>query len=79
MGRCLTGTVAVVALITDPAVVRKILSHLKLPTELPPLRPARCDPALDFDGVDVDPGDLPVWNADDHPGTPVSLLGRGPR
>jgi hypothetical protein len=78
MGRCLTGTVAVVAFITDPAVVRQILTHLQLPTELPAVRPARCDPALDFDGVDEDPGDLPVWHRDAHPGEHAAPLGRGP-
>jgi hypothetical protein len=76
--RCITGTVAVVAFITDPAVVRQILTHLRLPTELPPVRPARCDPALDFDFVDDDPGDLPVWHRDAHPGEQAAPRGRGP-
>ena len=78
--RCITGTVAIVAFITDPAVVRRILSHLRLPTELPPLRPARINPALDFDFdcVDEDPGDLPVWHRDERPCEQGAPRGRGP-
>jgi hypothetical protein len=76
--RCLTGTVAVVAFITDPAVVRQILTHFDLPTELPAVRPARCDPALDFGCVDEDQDDLPVWHRDELPSSPGSQLGRGP-
>jgi len=39
-----------IALITDPPVVRRILSYLKLPTEAPAIAPARSPPqmALDF-------------------------------
>jgi hypothetical protein len=76
--RCITGTVAIVAFITDPAVVRMILTHLKLPTELPHVRPARCDPMLDFDCVDEDPGDLPVCHRDEYPDDHGTPLGRGP-
>jgi hypothetical protein len=39
--KCITGTVAVVAFITDPKVLLKILAHLHLPTELPTASPAR--------------------------------------
>jgi hypothetical protein len=39
--KCLTGTVAVLAYITDPKVVFKILSHLHLPTEVLAPSPAR--------------------------------------
>ena len=67
------------------------IKHLKLPTELPPVRPARCDhalagthcagaarPAMGRDCVDEDPGDLPVWHRDEHPGEHGTPLGRGP-
>ena len=39
--KCITGTVAVVAFITDPKVVLKILSHLHLPSDVPTPSPAR--------------------------------------
>jgi hypothetical protein len=45
------------ALIEDPAVIKKILDHLGLPTEPPKPRPARPppeDPQFDFDEF-VDP------------------------
>jgi hypothetical protein len=35
-----------VALIEDPKVIRRILSHLRMPTEVPALRPARPPPPL---------------------------------
>lgn len=76
--RCITGIVSIVAFINDPDTVRKILSHLRLPTELPPVAPARIDPALDFDCVDEDSEDLPVWSGDEHYTSPVPQLGRGP-
>jgi len=38
-----------VATIKDPDVIRKILSHLGLPTEPPAVAPARAPPQLDFD------------------------------
>jgi hypothetical protein len=37
-----------IALIHDGLVVRKILTHLGLPTEPPPLAPARAPPEPDF-------------------------------
>jgi hypothetical protein len=39
--KCIKGTVAVVAFITDPKVVLKILAHLHLPSDVPTLSPAR--------------------------------------
>ena len=39
--------------VEDPQVIRKILSHLGLPTELPIPAAARAPPQLDFD---FDPG-----------------------
>ena len=47
--RCLTGTLAVLAFITDPSIVLKILAHLRLPTEVPATAPARLDPQLELD------------------------------
>jgi len=35
---------ALIATIEDPAVVRRILTHLGLPTEIPAARPARPPP-----------------------------------
>lgn len=45
--RCLKGTLAVLAFITDPAVVLKILAHLRLPTEVPLTAPAWTNPQLE--------------------------------
>ena len=39
-----------IALLTQPAVVRKILAHLGLPTEAPALAPARAPPEPAFAG-----------------------------
>jgi hypothetical protein len=39
--RCIQGTLAVIADITDGKVVKQILEHLSLPTELPTPLPAR--------------------------------------
>ena len=41
-----------IALLTDPPVVRKILNHLDLPTEPPPIAPARAPPQQDLDFED---------------------------
>jgi hypothetical protein len=51
--RC-AGPVRVLAAITDPAVVAAILTHLDLPTEPPPVAPARAPPQALFwpDGSD---------------------------
>jgi hypothetical protein len=55
--RC-SATMVIIAFITDPQVLRKILKHLGLPTRPPPLSPAHLPQqhALDFDFVD----DLPL-------------------
>ena len=45
--RC-DGPRKLIALIHDGFVVRKILEHLGLPTEPPPLAPARAPPELEF-------------------------------
>ena len=47
--KCLKGTMAVIAYITDGEVVHRILSHLGLPTALPAPSPARRP--LDRDGL----------------------------
>jgi hypothetical protein len=56
--KCITGTVAVMAYITDPKVVLKILSHLHLPTEVPTPSPARrshvCDDFSKRDEAEVE-------------------------
>jgi hypothetical protein len=66
------GPMAVIAYLTDPPILAKILSHLQLPTAPLPLAPARY-PAeqLDLDFVDDWPDDEPA-PARCHPG-------RGPR
>jgi len=38
----------VIALITEASVIRRILQHLGLPTELPPFEPARPPPGFEF-------------------------------
>ncbi len=38
-----------IAFITDPAVIRRILGHLKLATEPPAVAPARPPPQMDFE------------------------------
>jgi len=43
-----SGPRKVLAFITDPLVIRKILSHLQLPTEPPPVAPARSPPDQEF-------------------------------
>ena len=37
------------AYLTDPPVIRRILSHLRLPTEPPAVAPARPPPQMDFE------------------------------
>ena len=44
----LGGPRKLIALINDGLVVRKILTHLKLPTEPPALAPARAPPEPEF-------------------------------
>jgi hypothetical protein len=65
--RC-SATMVVVAFITDPPVLRRILNHLGLPTTTPPLAPARLSLQQEFDFADELPPDdayldLPL---DDH-------------
>ncbi len=38
-----------VATIKDPDVIRKILTHLRLPTDPPQMAAARAPPQMDFD------------------------------
>lgn len=51
-----------IALIEDPRVIRRILSHLGLPTKAPAARPARSPPALPLDrrGPWYDVDDVPA-------------------
>jgi hypothetical protein len=41
------GRLTLIALIDDPAVIRRMLQHLGPPTEVPEARPARAPPLLD--------------------------------
>ena len=70
------GPLTVIAYLTNPPVLRKILSHLDLPTTPPPLAPARYpEQQLDlFDEHDHDHDD------DNHftPGAPPRPSGRSP-
>ena len=43
----------IVAFITDPASLSRILNHLGMPTEPPPLQPARAPPQQDFEFIDT--------------------------
>jgi hypothetical protein len=45
------GDRVMIAFITAPSVIKKILRHLNLPTEAPPIAPARAPPQTDFDWV----------------------------
>jgi hypothetical protein len=45
----------IIAFITDPQSVRRILRHLGEPTEPPPLQPARAPPQQDFEFIDTEP------------------------
>jgi hypothetical protein len=71
--KCITGTVAVVAYITDPKIVLKILSHLHLPTEVLAPSPARRPHLLDDFAQDDEAGGEVPWEAleaeDDDPRT----------
>ena len=69
----------ILSCLTDPLVVRRILTHLNLPTEPPPVTPA---PLIVDDGVDmgVDGDDLtpgPEVN-DAGPAWPSPVKGRAP-
>jgi hypothetical protein len=39
--RCQSGVLRLIAAITEPPVIRRILSHLKLAADPPPIAPAR--------------------------------------
>jgi hypothetical protein len=63
------GDIRLIAFITDPAPIRKILAHLGEPLEPPPLAPARGPPNAwaelvqahdDRDAIQASPEDLPV-------------------
>ena len=63
------GDIRLIAFITDPAPIRKILLHLGEPLEPPPLAPARGPPTSwaelvqvhdDRDAIQASPEDLPV-------------------
>ena len=47
------GKLRFVACIDDPKVIRRILSHLGLPTEMPKKAPARAPPQQEFDDLDL--------------------------
>jgi hypothetical protein len=63
------GDIRLIAFITDPAPIRRILTHLGEPLEPPPLAPARGPPTGwaelvqvhdDRDAIQSSPDDLPV-------------------
>jgi hypothetical protein len=63
------GDIRLIAFITDPAPIRKILTYLGEPLEPPPLAPARGPPTAwaelvqahdDRDAIQASPDDLPV-------------------
>ena len=45
----------IIAFITEPSSISRILKHLGVPTEPPPLQPARAPPQQDFDFIDPEP------------------------
>jgi hypothetical protein len=45
----------IIAFITEPASLSRILSHLGVPTKPPPLQPARAPPQQDFEFIDAEP------------------------
>ncbi len=56
--QCLKGTLTIIAFITKPDIVHKILQHLGLPSNLPEPSPARRPSQLDLDlDLDLDPED----------------------
>jgi len=71
--RCSTAMV-VLAFISDPPVITKILHHLRLPTEPPPLAPARGATTAQLWGLDP-----PRHSDPDHPAGEVPDLIRSPR
>ena len=60
--RC-AGPMKVLAAVTDPDVARAILTHLDLPTETPPIAPARAPPQLPiWPGAFDPPPDLDAFD-----------------
>jgi hypothetical protein len=53
-----------IALIEDPSVIRRILSHLGLPTDVPAARPARSPPLHPTSRGDVGAPVLPIDRSD---------------
>ena len=49
------GRLRLLALIEAPSVIRRILGHLGLPTEVPAARPSRAPPLTFDEGDGVDP------------------------
>ena len=45
----------IIAFITEPSSVSRILKHLGEPSEPPPLKPARAPPQQDFEFIDPEP------------------------
>ena len=45
----------IIAFITDPASLSRILTHLGVPTKPPYLHPARAPPQQDFEFIDSEP------------------------
>ena len=78
------GDIRLIALITEPGSIRKILTHLGEPLEPPPVSPARGPPTDwgEFAHVHFRPGILPSFTRrpawDRHP-QPLSGAGRNPR
>jgi hypothetical protein len=70
--RCLAQPLRLIAFITDPEVVTKILSHLRIPTDLRPPAPARLSPQL---ALDYDDGPAPASSAN---AGPAARLARAP-
>ena len=57
------GRLRVIAAISEPHVVAKVLSHLGLPTDRPTLAPARASPLpFDFDDLNQDVDNDPTWS-----------------
>jgi hypothetical protein len=42
------GRMRIISVIEEPTVIKKILDHLHLPTELPTIHPARTPPQMEF-------------------------------
>ena len=69
--RC-SATMLVIAFITDPAIVRKILDHLGLPTHPRPLSPAQLPQQHELDFVDDLPPDDDYLDIQPHDHTPLT-------